>query len=119
METVNALAEECHTASRTGGWYNDPNTGAEIDRNIPEMLAMVHSEVSEALEGHRKGSQDKHLPHRLMIEVELADAIHRICDLAGYLGLDLGGALVEKMEYNKNRPDHKVEARRSVNGKKY
>lgn len=96
METVNALVEECHTASRTGGWYNDPNTGAEIDRNIPEMLAMVHSEVSEALEGHRKGSQD-----------------------AGYLGLDLGGALVEKMEYNKNRPDHKVEARRSVNGKKY
>ena len=39
-----------------------------------------------------------------MVEVELADAVIRIADLAGALGLDLGGAIAEKLEYNRNRP---------------
>jgi ribosome-associated protein YbcJ (S4-like RNA binding protein) len=54
-----------------------------------------------------------------MIEVELADAIIRIGDLAAYLGLDLGGATVEKLAYNSVREDHKIENRRGKNGKKF
>ena len=62
---------------------------------------------------------DDKLPHRSMLEVELADAVIRICDMCGGLGLDLEGAIYEKLEYNKNRADHKLENRLSENGKKF
>lgn len=80
---------------------------------------LVVSEVSEAMEGHRKNLPDDKLPHRPMVEVELADAVIRIADLAGALGLDLGGAIAEKMAFNATRPDHKPENRKLENGKKY
>jgi NTP pyrophosphatase (non-canonical NTP hydrolase) len=86
---------------------------------VSTNLALIHSEISEALEGFRKRLMDDHLPDRPMIEVELADALIRIMDLAGYLDLDIGGALVEKMEYNRNRADHKRENRNKVGGKKF
>ena len=62
---------------------------------------------------------DDHLTHRKMFEVELADAIIRIFDTAEGMGLDLGGAFEEKMTYNANRQDHKIEHRRANGGKKY
>ena len=83
------------------------------------MLCLIHSEISEAMEGHRKNLMDDKLPHRSMLEVELADAVIRICDMCGGLGLDLEGAIYEKLEYNKNRADHKIENRLSENGKKF
>ena len=100
-------------------WWHDLDTGAPLDRNVGEMLALIHSEISEALEGHRKNLPDDKLPHRPMIEVELADAIIRIFDLAGGLDLDLGGAFVEKLLYNRTRADHQPKARKSKHGKKY
>jgi hypothetical protein len=54
-----------------------------------------------------------------MFEVELADAVIRIFDLAGGYGLDLGGALAEKLEYNASRADHKPENRKDLFGKKF
>ncbi|HEX8552527.1 MAG TPA: hypothetical protein VF681_13345, partial [Abditibacteriaceae bacterium] len=59
------------------------------------------------------------LPHRQMRVVELADALIRICDLAGAYGMDLGGAVAEKMAFNAIRPDHKLEARKADGGKAY
>ena len=87
--------------------------------HIGELLALVHAEISEALEGHRKRLMDDHLPHRPMIEVELADAVIRIADLAGYLDLDLGGAIIEKLEYNRTRADHKLANRAMAGGKAF
>ena len=67
---------------------------------VPVKLALIHSEVSEGLEGYRKNLNDDHLPHRKMLEVELADAVIRIFDLAGALKFDLGAAIQEKLAYN-------------------
>jgi NTP pyrophosphatase (non-canonical NTP hydrolase) len=126
----NYLMNVCHQASLTAGWWNDLKTGTDFAQEcrdgtrlgraiVAEKLCLTHSEISEAMEGHRKGLMDDKLPHRPMIEVELADAMIRIADLAGALGLDLGGAISEKMSYNAVRPDHKPEARMADGGKAY
>ncbi len=117
--TLNALSAGFFAANVAAGWWDDPTTGARRDRNVGEMLCLVHSEVSEAMEGHRKGRADDKLPHRPMIEVELADVLIRIFDLAGAMGLDLGGAVVEKAMFNRTRPDHQREARTAPGGKAF
>ena len=71
------------------------------------------------MEGDRKDLMDDKLPHRKMLEVELADALIRIHDLAGFLGLDLAGAVVEKLAFNQQRADHKLDNRRAEGGKSY
>lgn len=121
-EAGNLLRHHCHEAARTSGWWNDIQTGESIVNRphaIGEKLMLVVSEVSEAMEGHRKNLQDDKLPHRKMIEVELADAVIRIMDLAGAMDLDIGGAIAEKMAYNSTREDHKIENRKKEGGKAY
>ncbi len=83
------------------------------------MLALIHSEISEALEGERKDLMDDHLPHRRMAEVELADAIIRILDYCGGHGYDIHGAFEAKMKYNAERKDHTHAERIKANGKKF
>jgi NTP pyrophosphatase (non-canonical NTP hydrolase) len=109
----------CHFNSVRAGWYRDPYTGDRLDRNVAEMLCLIHSEISEAMEGYRKDKMDDHLPDREMVEVELADAMIRIFDLAGFLGVDLAGAVIEKLAYNKERSDHKLTNRAEKGGKKF
>ena len=114
---LNDLARECHEANQN--WWHDPITGARLERNKGELLCLIHSEISEAMEGERKGLMDDKLPHRKMAEVELADALIRIFDYAGAYGYDLDGAVAEKRAYNAQRADHKAEARLAANGKKW
>lgn len=119
---INDLVLDIHTGNVLAGWWSDLDTGLPLNgapRIIPEKLALIHSEISEAMEGDRKGLLDDKLPHRTMFEVELADAVIRIFDLAGSQGLDLGGAIVEKIQYNRTREDHKLTNRISDGGKKY
>ena len=111
-----AIQFETHYQSVQAGWWNNQE---DLGLVVPTKLCLIHSEISEAMEGHRKGMQDEKLPHRTAIEVELADAIIRIGDLAGRLGLDVGGAIDEKMAYNQKRADHKPENRAAAGGKKY
>jgi NTP pyrophosphatase (non-canonical NTP hydrolase) len=115
---LNEMRDAAHGTSRAKGWYD----GKDAERNIPEMLALIHSEVSEALEDHRDGndvtkykdvltgelfdSQATEGPLRKPVGFpsELADIIIRVGDLAGYRGIDLEREVAEKMAFNMTRP---------------
>ena len=111
---LKALSNKCHRQEIDAGWFDG------LPRNPGEQCALIHSEVSEALEGFRKGCMDDHLPNRRMAEVEFADVMIRIAGYGGgELGFDLGGATLEKLAYNRNRADHKLENRNAEGGKKF
>lgn len=112
---ISELQKTAHYDALRAGWWDRPAT----IETVPAKLCLIHSEISEAMEGARKNLMDDKLPHRSMIEVELADAVIRIADLCDYLDLDLEGAVTEKMGFNRVRPDHKREERAKENGKKF
>ena len=117
MKTLNDYAAEVHTANEK--WWADIHTGQRLVRNKGELLCLIHSEISEAMEGERKNLMDDKLPHRRMAEVELADALIRILDYCAGHGYDIEGAYQEKMAYNAVRADHKPENRLKDGGKKW
>lgn len=134
---LNEILRESHKRSKAAGWWTDPITGASLIPGeepdtilgimvesyfpyvIATKIALIHSETSEALEGYRSDKMDDKLPYRQMIEVELADVVIRVGDLAKCLNLDIVGAIVEKFEVNSTRPDHKLAARAAKGGKKF
>lgn len=117
MMSLNTRAKLAHEANAK--WWQNPATGERIERNKGELICLMHSELSEAMEGERKNLMDDKLPHRRMAEVELTDCLIRIFDYAGAFGYDLDGAYSEKMAYNASRQDHTHEARLAAGGKKF
>ena len=86
---INDLCTEAYNTAKSKGWHDEK-------RETGTLLALIHSEVSEALEADRKGDQEN-------FEEELADVVIRILDLCGSRGIDLEGAIHRKMEKNKGR----------------
>jgi NTP pyrophosphatase (non-canonical NTP hydrolase) len=97
IEGVNYLQKQIHEANVEKGFWGEPRT-------VAHCIALIHSELSEALEADRKDLMDDHLPQYKGLIVELADAVIRILDLAGHLNLPLGQAIIDKLAYNKSRP---------------
>ena len=120
---LNTLANLIHSRNILAGWWKLDDNGEVIDRNMGEMLCLVHSEISEAMEGHRKGLQDDKLPQYPMLIVELVDALIRQFDIlgreCGRHGIDLAEVFMAKLDFNSVRPDHKLEARQAPGGKQY
>lgn len=118
---IKAALALCGGDEMSAGWRTDPVTGQllNVNKEFGIKVALIHSEVSEALEAHRKDKMDDHLPHRKGVEVELADVLIRIFSLAEWMKLDLSGAMMEKLEYNRHRADHKLSNRAKEGGKKF
>ena len=115
VEAGRHLQNVCYNDAFKAGWWESAITPLTFSNK----LMLIVSEVAEAMEADRKGLKDDKLPHRDGREVELADAVIRIFDLAGAYKFDLGLAIFEKLAYNKTRNDHKKEVREAAGGKKY
>ena len=93
----NKIAKEVYkNAVNHGFWKDEVNDG--------ERMALIHAEVSEALEALRQGnpSSNKIIEYS-NLEEELADAVIRIMDYAFGKDLDIAGAILAKIEYNQSR----------------
>lgn len=115
---INDLVNEAHQNAINKGWYEEP-------RSFGEVIALMHSELSEALEDHRNGRGFREVWYEKEddfgivfaqgeqpasewkpcgIPTELADTVIRIFDTCGHLNIDLEAAIREKMSYNATRP---------------
>lgn len=100
---MNELAAKIHETAKEKGWWKDG------DRNFGEIIALIHSELSEALEEYRSGHSENEVYHKLFdkpegVPIELADAIIRILDFCCHAEIDIDQAIAQKMKYNESRP---------------
>lgn len=106
IDTLNKLAEEIHKTAIEHGWW-------ETERELPEILMLCVSELSEALEEYRDGRPNEWYVLGESIDcpakpegiaVEMVDCIIRILDYLSKISVDIDGIMERKMKYNESRP---------------
>lgn len=90
---MNALAKQLHQAAADNGWHDK-------ERSFGDECALIHSEVSEALEAYRKDGD----PASHEVQEELADVLIRVLDVVGKYEIDIEGAVRAKILKNSERP---------------
>ena len=97
--SLGSLANQAHAIAKNRGWWDAP-------RNEGELIALMHSELSELLEAYRKSPSkpSEHCAEITAAEEEAADVIIRLLDFACAAGMDLDRAVRLKMAFNLTRP---------------
>lgn len=116
VHAFNRLAHDVHENACAKGWWEQrkmleqiahmysPELGRFAENlNASNLIALEHSELSEALEGLRAGSQDDKIPEFTSEEAEIADTIIRFMDHGQARKLRIAEAMVAKMHYNTTR----------------
>lgn len=98
MGQIRKLQNEAYKTARQHGF---------IEATFAQRIALIHSELSEALEWYREsgdfeGTFEDSKP--VGVPSELADVVIRVLDLCGYIDVDLESAIIDKMAYNTTRP---------------
>lgn len=119
INAFDAIQSDVHNIAQEKGWWEDRDNlekaanavSAKLGRyaritNNAAMIALMHSELSEGLEGERKDLESDHIPGFSMLEEELADVVIRAMDMAQGRNLDLAAAIIAKAEFNSGR-EHK------------
>jgi len=96
IDEFDKVARMVNDIAREKGWWDK-------ERNDGEAIALMHSELSEALEAMRKDLMSEKIQGYTGVEEELADVIIRIMDFAVGRNLDVSRAIIEKIEFNKGR----------------